>query len=99
MESSQPEVAHGNYAPSNQKRPQPHCISLLSAAVWAGWRPAFCLGRAGHEVTVLESAPRISEVGAGIQVSGRGSPPRNRVFISSKVDLDQSEFESPPHQI
>ncbi|KAJ7744197.1 hypothetical protein B0H16DRAFT_995676 [Mycena metata] len=42
------------------------CISWSLTAAWAA---SFCLGRTGHKVTVLESALRISEVGAGIQIS------------------------------
>ncbi|KAJ7777981.1 hypothetical protein DFH07DRAFT_796882 [Mycena maculata] len=34
-----------------------------------GMAAAHCLGRAGHTVTVLESASSIGEVGAGIQIS------------------------------
>ncbi|KAF7366395.1 FAD/NAD(P)-binding domain-containing protein [Mycena sanguinolenta] len=34
-----------------------------------GLAAAYCLGRAGHTVTVFESASCISEVGAGIQIS------------------------------
>ncbi|KAJ7460934.1 hypothetical protein B0H11DRAFT_1736272 [Mycena galericulata] len=33
-----------------------------------GLSAAYCLGRAGHRITVLESASTIGEVGAGIQV-------------------------------
>ncbi|KAJ6503778.1 hypothetical protein C8R45DRAFT_1051125 [Mycena sanguinolenta] len=38
---------------------------------------AYCLGRAGHTVTVFESASRIADVGAGIQVS----PNMSRLLI------------------
>ncbi|EPQ57084.1 FAD/NAD P-binding domain-containing protein [Gloeophyllum trabeum ATCC 11539] len=34
-----------------------------------GLAAAFCLGQAGHRITVLESAPAIGEVGAGIQTT------------------------------
>jgi NADPH-dependent 2,4-dienoyl-CoA reductase/sulfur reductase-like enzyme len=34
----------------------------------SGIAAAFCLGKAGHDITVAEAAPAISEVGAGIQV-------------------------------
>ncbi|KAL5482995.1 hypothetical protein ACEPAI_8224 [Sanghuangporus weigelae] len=34
-----------------------------------GLAAAHCLAQAGHEVTIIEAAKRISEVGAGIQVS------------------------------
>ena len=34
-----------------------------------GLAAAYCLGQAGHRVTLLEAAPALGEVGAGIQVS------------------------------
>lgn len=34
-----------------------------------GLAAAHCIGRAGHTVTVLESASCIGDIGAGIQVS------------------------------
>ena len=33
-----------------------------------GLAAAYCLGQAGHKVTVIEAAPAIGEIGAGIQV-------------------------------
>jgi salicylate hydroxylase len=33
-----------------------------------GLAAAYCLGQAGHEITVVESASAISDVGAGIQL-------------------------------
>ena len=38
-----------------------------------GLGAAFCLTRAGHRVTIVESSPTIGEVGAGIQVSPNSS--------------------------
>jgi salicylate hydroxylase len=38
-----------------------------------GLGAAFCLTQAGHRVTIIESAPAIGEVGAGIQVSPNSS--------------------------
>jgi salicylate hydroxylase len=38
-----------------------------------GLAAAFCLSQAGHRVTIVESAPKIAEVGAGIQVSPNSS--------------------------
>ena len=38
-----------------------------------GLGAAFCLTQAGHRVTIVESAPTICEVGAGIQVSPNAS--------------------------
>jgi salicylate hydroxylase len=34
-----------------------------------GIAAAYCLAQAGHKVTILEAAPAIGEIGAGIQVS------------------------------
>lgn len=34
-----------------------------------GLSSAYCLAQAGHKVTILESAPAIADVGAGIQAS------------------------------
>jgi salicylate hydroxylase len=34
-----------------------------------GLSAAYCLAQAGHKVTILESAPAIADVGAGIQAS------------------------------
>lgn len=35
----------------------------------AGLTTAYCLGRAGHRITILEQAPWLEEVGAGIQLA------------------------------
>jgi ribulose 1,5-bisphosphate synthetase/thiazole synthase len=35
----------------------------------AGLSAAYCLGRTGHKITVVESASAIGDVGAGIQVA------------------------------
>ncbi|KAJ7803670.1 hypothetical protein B0H14DRAFT_3091948 [Mycena olivaceomarginata] len=43
----------------------------------SGIAAAFCLGKAGHDITVAEAAPAISEVGAGIQVG----PNMSRLLI------------------
>ncbi|KAJ7037624.1 hypothetical protein C8F04DRAFT_1091926 [Mycena alexandri] len=43
----------------------------------AGIAAAFCLGKAGHDITVVEAAPAATEVGAGIQVT----PNMSRLLI------------------
>ncbi|KAK7014080.1 hypothetical protein VNI00_019429 [Paramarasmius palmivorus] len=43
----------------------------------AGLAAAYCLGRAGHEVVVVESAPILKEIGAGIQLG----PNMSRLLI------------------
>ncbi len=42
-----------------------------------GLAAAFALGKAGHRVKIIESAPQIGEVGAGIQVT----PNLSRILI------------------
>jgi salicylate hydroxylase len=42
---------------------------VIVGAGLGGLSAAHCLGRAGHKVTVLERAPAIGDVGAGIQIS------------------------------
>ncbi|KAJ3863458.1 hypothetical protein EV359DRAFT_43117 [Lentinula novae-zelandiae] len=52
-------------------------ILLKVGAGIGGLSAAFCLGRAGHNITVLEKAPRLEEVGAGVQVG----PNMSRLLI------------------
>ncbi|KAJ7807280.1 hypothetical protein B0H14DRAFT_1537768 [Mycena olivaceomarginata] len=42
-------------------------LNILIIGGVGGISAAFCLGRAGRKITVLESAPAIGQVGAGIQ--------------------------------
>jgi salicylate hydroxylase len=44
-------------------------LNILIIGGVGGISAAFCLGRAGRKITVLESAPAIGQVGAGIQVT------------------------------
>jgi len=44
----------------------------------AGLTAAFCLGRAGHQVIVLERHDKISEIGAGIQIGPSTSASNNQ---------------------
>ncbi|KAJ7195381.1 FAD/NAD-P-binding domain-containing protein [Mycena pura] len=48
------------------ERPRVH-ILIIGCGI-GGLSAAYCLGRAGHKITVLERASEISDVGAGIQV-------------------------------
>jgi salicylate hydroxylase len=47
-----------------------------------GLAAAYCLAQAGHKVTVLEAAPAIGEVGAGIQIG----PNLTRLLIRWGLD-------------
>ncbi|KAJ6503779.1 hypothetical protein C8R45DRAFT_1051126 [Mycena sanguinolenta] len=60
--------------------PERHNVALHFIIVGCGLgglAAAYCLGRTGHTVTVFESASRIADVGAGIQVS----PNMSRLLI------------------
>ena len=57
-------------------------IVIVGAGI-AGLALAVTLGRAGHKVTVLEAAPAIAEVGAGINCSP------NLTRLLTRWDLDQ----------
>jgi salicylate hydroxylase len=49
-------------------RPSPSLNIVVVGCGLGGLAAAYCLGSAGHNVTVLEAASAIGEVGAGIQV-------------------------------
>ena len=49
---------------------------------------AHCLAEAGHSVTLIESARKLGEVGAGIQVSPNVSRLLIRWGLASRVQLD-----------
>ncbi|KAF7343768.1 3-hydroxybenzoate 6-hydroxylase [Mycena sanguinolenta] len=58
--------------------PKPQILHFIIVGCGlGGLAAAYCLGRAGHAVTVFESAPRIADVGAGIQIS----PNMSRLLI------------------
>ncbi len=51
-------------------RKAPHQLHVLIVGCgMGGLAAAHCLGKAGHNVTLFESAPAIGEIGAGIQVT------------------------------
>ncbi|KAJ7326192.1 hypothetical protein DFH08DRAFT_787093 [Mycena albidolilacea] len=60
-----------------------------------GLAVAHCLGRAGHTVTVFESASRIGDVGAGIQVS----PNLSRLLIRWGLGEDLRKASVKPQSI
>lgn len=40
----------------------------------AGLVAAYCLGRSGHRITIVEQEPWLEEIGAGIQLAPSTSP-------------------------
>jgi len=56
---------------SHTRKPSPFCpldVSIVGAGV-AGLVTGYLMGRAGHKVTIFDSASEIGEVGAGIQLT------------------------------
>ena len=51
-----------------------------------GLAAAHCLGRVGHKITLLEQAPAIGEVGAGIQVTPNVSRLLKRWGAGDRLD-------------
>lgn len=57
-----------------------------------GLAAAYCLGRAGHQVTMVEAAPAIGEVGAGIQLG----PNLTRLLIRWGLEAKLKEMAVKP---
>ncbi|KAL7272659.1 hypothetical protein RUND412_004531 [Rhizina undulata] len=53
--------------------PKPHLNVLIIGAGLGGLAAAIAITKAGHTVTILEQAPQLGEVGAGIQVPPNSS--------------------------
>ncbi|KAJ7612021.1 hypothetical protein DFH06DRAFT_1274689 [Mycena polygramma] len=70
MSESQPTPLDGRTAQRTLR------ILIIGGGI-AGMAAAFCLGKAGHQITVVEAAPALGEVGAGIQVG----PNMSRLLI------------------
>ncbi len=61
--------------------PRPRHIAVSGAGI-AGLTVALSLARSGHDVHIYEAAPRLEEVGAGIQLSP------NAMHVLGKIGLD-----------
>ena len=59
---------------------------IVVGAGLGGLTLALSLIRAGFEVTVLEQAPRLGEVGAGIQISANGARVLHALGLSKALD-------------
>lgn len=59
-------------------------IAVIGAGV-AGLSVASLLARTGHEVTVFEKNPKISEIGAGIQISPNGFCVLKEIGLSKSI--------------
>ena len=68
-----------------RKAPHPLHILIVGCGM-GGLAAAHCLGKAGHKVTLFESAPAIGEVGAGIQVTPNVSRLLRRWGAGSVLD-------------
>lgn len=75
--------------PQSIHRPRKASLTLDIIVVGCGLGglgAAFCLARAGHRVTIVESSPAIGEVGAGIQVSPNSSRLLRRWGLGKHLD-------------
>lgn len=69
-----------------------------------GLAAAYCLNQAGHKVTILESAPALGEVGAGIQIGpnltrllirwGLGEKLKEVCVLPEAITFRSCEFQS-----
>ena len=63
-----PTLDHSTQLFQGRRASHPIHIVVVGCGL-GGLSAAYCLAEAGHNVTILEGAPVIGEIGAGIQVS------------------------------
>ncbi|KAF8327528.1 hypothetical protein F5887DRAFT_1010721 [Amanita rubescens] len=90
-----PAIEHG---PAAEKSTKPHPTPAGEAPVkldiiivgcgLAGLAAGYTLGKAGHKVTLLESAPALGEIGAGIQLGPNVSRLLIRWGVKERLDTD-----------
>jgi salicylate hydroxylase len=68
---------------------------VICGAGLGGLAAAIALRRKGHDVMVLEAAPELREIGAGIQIP----PNSSRILESWAVGDEIRDFSSEPHNI
>lgn len=61
---------------------------LIAGGGIGGLTAALALLKSGHDVTVLERAPEIGEVGAGIQISPNGIRVLNALGVSARMERE-----------
>jgi salicylate hydroxylase len=67
IRSSRPKGRNTPHSPSSTTTPLPFSILIIGAGL-GGLATAIALSQYGHRITILESAPHLGEVGAGIQI-------------------------------
>ena len=68
----------------NVSQSQKHKIMIVGAGI-AGLTAALCLRQSGHDVTILEQAPALQDIGAGIQLSPNALHVLNAIGIGDRL--------------
>ena len=63
---------------------QKHKIMIVGAGI-AGLTAALCLRQSGHDVTILEQASALQDIGAGIQLSPNALHVLNAIGIGDRL--------------